>query len=152
MRISDWSSDVCSSDLVVEIASPELGAALLGRQATRYVATGALVTNMAVHFKWGRESSLAWVPSLDSGKPVAGADIRVTDSCTGRQPARGTADKAGRLPYPTGLPAPEPWSRRGTDPAPPASEGHGIGGAPGRERVCQYVCIAVVAESIKKQQ
>ena len=48
---------------VVEIASPELGAALLGRKATRYVASAALVTNMAVHFKWGRDGSLAWARS-----------------------------------------------------------------------------------------
>src|SRR3546814_6343771 len=86
---------------VVEIASPELGAALLGRRETRYVATAALVTNMAVHFKWGRESSLAWVTSLGSGQPVAGAEIRVIDSCTGRLLARGAADKAGRLAFPT---------------------------------------------------
>ena len=55
---------------VVELASPVLGQALLGRKAPRYVATAALVTNMAVHFKWGREKSLAWVTSLDSGQPV----------------------------------------------------------------------------------
>src|SRR3546814_4627546 len=36
---------------VVEIASPELGAALLGRKATRSVATAPPVTNMAVPFK-----------------------------------------------------------------------------------------------------
>ena len=44
---------------VVELASPVLGQALLGRKAPRYVAAAALVTNMAVHFKWGREKSLA---------------------------------------------------------------------------------------------
>src|SRR3546814_12168961 len=81
---------------------------------------------MAVHFKWGRESSLAWVTALDSGKPVAGADIRVTDSCTGRQLARGTADKAGRLAFPTGLPEPETWSSCGKDPDPADSEGHAL--------------------------
>src|SRR3989344_6495089 len=89
---------------VVEIASPELGAALLGRKSTRYVATAALVTNMAVHFKWGREGSLAWVTALDTGLPVSGAEIRVTDSCTGRLLARGNADKAGRRPLPRGFP------------------------------------------------
>ncbi len=109
---------------VVEIASPELGAALLGRKATRYVATAALVTNMAVHFKWGRESSLAWVTSLDTGLPVAGAEVRVTDSCTGRQLARGIADKAGRLAFPNGLPEPETYSSCEDDPDPANSEGH----------------------------
>ena len=82
---------------VVELASPILGRALLGRPATRYVATAALVTDMAVHFKWGRGASLIWVTSLESGAPVAGADVRVTDSCSGRQLARGTTDPTGRL-------------------------------------------------------
>ncbi|MEY4270975.1 MAG: hypothetical protein RLZZ58_2191, partial [Pseudomonadota bacterium] len=94
---------------VVQLASPQLGAALLGRPATRYVIAGALVTNMAVHFKWGRESSLAWVTALDTGRPVAGADVRVTDSCTGREMARGTADASGRLMITAGLPEPETY-------------------------------------------
>lgn len=111
---------------VVEIASPELGAALLGRKATRYVATAALVTNMAVHFKWGRESSLAWVTALDTGLPVAGAEVRVTDSCTGRLLARGTADKAGRLAFASGLPQPETYSGCEDDPDPASSEGHAL--------------------------
>ena len=80
---------------VVEYASPMLGAALLGRPQPRYVAAGALVTDMAVHFKWGRESSLVWVTALAAGKPVAGAAVRVSDSCTGRQLAEGTTDAAG---------------------------------------------------------
>lgn len=111
---------------VVEIASPELGAALLGRKATRYVATAALVTNMAVHFKWGRESSLAWVTALDTGLPVGGADVRIIDSCTGRLLARGTADKSGRLAFPTGLPEPETYSSCEEDADPANSEGHAL--------------------------
>ncbi len=82
---------------VVELASPVLGNALLGRAVTRYVAAGALVTNMAVHFKWGRESSLAWVTALDTGKPVAGAAVRVTNSCTGVTLATGRSDAQGRV-------------------------------------------------------
>lgn len=111
---------------VVEIASPELGAALLGRKATRYVTTAALVTNMAVHFKWGREASLAWVTALDTGLPVAGAEIRVSDSCTGRLLARGTADKSGRLAFPNGLPEPETYSSCEENPKPDNSEGHAL--------------------------
>lgn len=95
---------------VVELASPALGRALLGRDAPRYVSAGALVTNMAVHFKWGRQGSLAWVTALDSGKPVAGADVRVTDSCTGKVLARGQSDGQGRLTVKSGLPEPETWS------------------------------------------
>ncbi len=68
---------------VVEIASPKLGAALLGREATRYVATAALVTNLAVHLKWGREGSLVWVTALDNAEPVADAELRVSDYCSG---------------------------------------------------------------------
>ena len=95
---------------VVELASPALGEALLGRRAPRYVASAALVTNMAVHFKWGRERSLAWVTSLDTGKPVANAEVRVTDSCDGRMLARGITDRSGGLMVPPGLPEPETYS------------------------------------------
>ena len=91
---------------VVELASPQLGQALLGRKAPRYVATAALVTNMAVHFKWGRERSLAWVTSLDTGKPVANAQVRVTDSCTGAVLAQGTTDRSGGAFVPPGIPEP----------------------------------------------
>jgi len=91
---------------VVELASPTLGRALLGRDATRYVNAAALVTNMAVHFKWGRGSSLVWVTALDSGKPVPGAAIRVTDSCSGQMLASGTTDSSGRLTVTSDMPEP----------------------------------------------
>ncbi|WP_425228594.1 alpha-2-macroglobulin family protein [Sphingomonas sp.] len=91
---------------VVEVASPALGRALLGRSAPRYVATSVLVTNMAVHFEWGREASLAWVTSLDTGRPVANAAVRITDSCTGQLLAHGTTDRSGGVMAPAGLPAP----------------------------------------------
>ena len=94
---------------VVELASPTLGRALLGRSTTRFVSAAALVTNMAVHFKWGREKSLAWVTTLDGALPVAGADVRVSDSCSGEQIARGTTDKYGRLSV-NGLPEPETYT------------------------------------------
>ena len=94
---------------VVELASATLGRALLGRAAPRYVATTALVTNMAVHFKWGRERSLAWVTALDTGKPVAGAEVRVTDSCSGRLLAHGRTDRSGAVFAPAGLPEPQTY-------------------------------------------
>lgn len=94
---------------VVELASPQLGRALLGRDAPRYVAAGALVTNMAVHFKWGREGSLAWVTALDSGKPVSGAAVQVTDSCTGAALAKGTTDDMGRLAVKQGITEPQSY-------------------------------------------
>src|SRR3546814_13871629 len=81
---------------------------------------------MAVHVKWGRENSLAWVTHLASGKPVAGAEIRVTASCTGRLLASGTADEAGRLAFPKGLPEPETYSSCEDDPHPMDSERHAL--------------------------
>ena len=94
---------------VVELASPALGKALLGRDALRYVSSSALVTNMAVHFKWGRADSLAWVTAIDTGKPVGGADVRVSDSCTGKELIRGKTDKYGRLRISSKLPEPESY-------------------------------------------
>lgn len=94
---------------IVELASPQLGTALLGRNAPRYVAAGALVTNMSVHFKWGREQSLVWVTALDTGHGLS-ADIQVTDSCTGQVLAKGKSDASGRLAVPAGLPKPETYA------------------------------------------
>lgn len=94
---------------VVEMASPILGRALLGRPATRYVAAGALVTSMAVHFKWGQSSSLAWVTALDSAEPVAGATVQVSDSCTGKVLAKGVTDGSGRMLIRTALPKPQTY-------------------------------------------
>jgi uncharacterized protein YfaS (alpha-2-macroglobulin family) len=94
---------------VVELASPRLGAALLGKPQPRYVATTALVTNMAVHFKWGRERSLAFVTTLDGGKPVAGAQLRVIERCHGTTLWQGNTDDQGTA-FIDGLPRPRGWS------------------------------------------
>jgi uncharacterized protein YfaS (alpha-2-macroglobulin family) len=110
---------------VVELASPRLGAALFGESSVSeqassliknivdsgqigtsrpyYVHAAALVTNLAVHFKQGRESSLVWVTSLDKGKPVAGADVAVRD-CSGKIYAQGRTDVQGRLQVKQELP------------------------------------------------
>lgn len=80
---------------VVEIESRALGKSLLGRDASRYVATAALVTNLAVHFKWGREASVAWVTRLDNGMPVPDAQISVIDYCAGTALWNGVTDKDG---------------------------------------------------------
>ena len=69
---------------VVELASPALGQALLGRKATRYVAPPRSSPTWRCISNGAASASLAWVTSLDSGKPVAGAEVRVTDSCTGK--------------------------------------------------------------------
>ena len=84
---------------VVEIASQTLGASLLderhGAARTMFVRTTALVTNLGVHFKLGRENALAWVTSLDKGQPVAGARVAVSD-CKGKELASATTDAQGR--------------------------------------------------------
>lgn len=83
---------------VLEIASQRLGESLLdpkyGSARTMYVRSSALVTNLGVHFKLGRENALAWVTSLDKGQPVAGAVVRVSD-CKGRELAKATTDAEG---------------------------------------------------------
>jgi alpha-2-macroglobulin len=89
---------------VVELASPRLGAALLKSRKPFYVQASALVTNMAVHFKWGRESSLIWVTALDTGAAVANAQVAIQD-CAGRVFFRGPTDAQGRAKVAAGLPA-----------------------------------------------
>jgi len=83
---------------VVEITSPLLGQSLLdarhGARRAMVVRTSALVTNLGVHFKLGRDNALAWVTTLDKGQPVAGAAVRVSD-CRGKEAARGTTDAQG---------------------------------------------------------
>ncbi|SAK76678.1 Alpha-2-macroglobulin-like protein [Caballeronia hypogeia] len=79
---------------VVELSSPALGASLLGKNQAMYVRTSVLVTNLGVHFKQGRENSLVWVTTLDKGKPVAQADVRVTD-CNGDEIATAKTDAQG---------------------------------------------------------
>ncbi|MBK8958646.1 MAG: hypothetical protein IPM80_09470 [Proteobacteria bacterium] len=80
---------------VVELDSTELGAALLGRREPRHVATAALVTDLAVHFQWGRETSLVWVTRLDDGQPVAGAAVEIADYCTGEKRWSGSTGADG---------------------------------------------------------
>ncbi len=93
---------------VVELSSRELGAAMLGAGETRYVATAALVTDLAVDFFWGRESSLVWVTRLSTGRPVAGAAVAISDFCNsetlwqGRTGADGIATVTKSLGEPPG--------------------------------------------------
>jgi alpha-2-macroglobulin len=79
---------------VVELASPALGASLLGKPQAMYVRTSVLVTNLGVHLKQGRENSVVWVTALDSGKPVPNAQVRITD-CNGDQLAAAKTDASG---------------------------------------------------------
>ncbi|MGN1055598.1 MAG: alpha-2-macroglobulin family protein [Comamonas sp.] len=88
---------------VLEAQSPRLGAALLderlGEPRSMYVRTAALVTNLAVHLKLGREGSAVWVTSLDKGQSVAGARVQVSD-CRGQAHAQGQTDAQGLLLLP----------------------------------------------------
>ncbi len=90
---------------VVEIASAKLGGSLLderfGGTRTMYVRTSALVTNLGVHFKLGRENAMAWVTTLDKGAVVANANVAVSD-CNGQEITRATTNAQG-IAYLTGL-------------------------------------------------
>lgn len=90
---------------VLEIASPKLGQALLGREAPMYVRTAVLVTNLAVHYKQGLDNALVWVTSLDRGRPVAGAQLRIAD-CQGRLLWEGRSDAQGIARVSPAPPAP----------------------------------------------
>ncbi|HUH88354.1 MAG TPA: MG2 domain-containing protein, partial [Pusillimonas sp.] len=79
---------------VLEVESARLGKALLADERPMYVRSGVLVTNLAVHLKQGRDDALVWVTTLDEGKVVAGAAVRVLD-CSGRVLADGNTDKHG---------------------------------------------------------
>ncbi len=98
---------------VVELESAKLGAVLLDKPQPMYVPAAALVTNLAVHLKHGRESSLVWVTALDSGKPVPNAWVTV-QNCQGVALWKGQTDEHGLARF-GGLPADEalprcPWA------------------------------------------
>lgn len=88
---------------VVELESKLLGTSLLGIAKPMYVRTAVLVTNLAVHFKRGRDNALVWVTQLDSGKPAAGAEVQVSD-CNGTPLWSGKADGKGVARIPRGFP------------------------------------------------
>jgi uncharacterized protein YfaS (alpha-2-macroglobulin family) len=88
---------------IVEIESRLLGAALLASPKPMYVRTSALVTNLAVHLKRGRDNALIWVTALDSGRPVAGAELRLSN-CDGKSLWQGRSDSQGRALIDLALP------------------------------------------------
>jgi uncharacterized protein YfaS (alpha-2-macroglobulin family) len=90
---------------IVEIESQLLGQALLATPKPMYVRAAALVTNLAVHLKTGRDNGLVWVTALDSGKPVAGAEVRISD-CNGQSLWQGSTDAQGRARVDQALQAP----------------------------------------------
>ena len=88
---------------IIEVESRLLGAALLSTPKPMYVRTSVLVTNMAVHLKRGKDNALVWVTSLDTGKPVGGAEVRVS-SCDGKSLWQGRSDSQGRALVDVALP------------------------------------------------
>ena len=90
---------------VVELKSEALGQALLGA-GTMYVASGALVTNLSVHLKKGRESSAIWVTHLSDASPAPNAEVAIYNA-DGAELAKGKTDasglwRAGAIKYPCG--------------------------------------------------
>jgi hypothetical protein len=79
---------------IVELASVRLGTSLLGKPQPMYVPTAALVTNLSVHLKWGSETSLVWVTTLDKAQPVPDARVTVQD-CRGKILWQGETDRQG---------------------------------------------------------
>lgn len=79
---------------VLEVESARLGQSLLASGQAMYVRTTALVTNLGVHVKTGRDDTLAWVTTLDEGKVVPNASITVLD-CSGQMLAQGKTDAHG---------------------------------------------------------
>ncbi len=99
----------------VEIESQALGAAILPELAgmpnrSMYVRSYALVTSMAVHLKTSPTSSLVWVTSLETGKPVADAALTVAD-CNGTVLWQGKSDASGMAIIAKDLPKPNCHAR-----------------------------------------
>ena len=95
---------------IVELESAILGKALLPSSAPMFVPTAVLVTNLSAHFKWGRETSLVWVTSLDEGKPVKDAAVTIRN-CQEQLVWKGKTDASGiarvdvKLPSESELPS-----------------------------------------------
>ena len=77
----------------------------------RYVLGKAIATRLDVHFKLGRESSLVWVTSLADGRPVADAELAITDGCTGASLWRDRSDAVGLGRVAVALPTVEGCAR-----------------------------------------
>ncbi|MBL4616544.1 MAG: hypothetical protein JKY46_02530, partial [Robiginitomaculum sp.] len=95
---------------VVELSSQILGDALNEKKTRYHVATSALVTNMAVHFLWGDQSSAVWVTYLDSGLPVLGAQVQVGNECNKQILWSGTTGKDGVAMIGNDIPSGSSWS------------------------------------------
>lgn len=95
---------------LIEIESRILGTSLLGEEKPLYVPAAALVTNLSAHFKWGRESSLVWVTTMDSAEPVNDVSVQVMD-CRGKSLWKGKTDVNGIARIKASLPSEEELPR-----------------------------------------
>ncbi len=82
----------------VELKSDKLGKSLLGKDSAMFVPTTALVTDLSIHLKWGRENSIFWVTSLDKGVPVANAKVKVYN-CSGTMVWESISDSQGLVKH-----------------------------------------------------
>ncbi len=127
---------------VVEIRSPMLGASLLneryGDNREMVVRTSALVTNLGVHFKLGRENAMAWVTTLDKGKPVADAAVQVSD-CRGKAVANGRTNAQGMVRF------------EGVYPKPPVCDDEDSDGLPSAYFVSARASLPAAADAGKNK-
>src|SRR3546814_13235057 len=130
MRISDWSSDVCSSDLVPREAAS-------GEESEDWVVSYMdMVTLLMIVF-------LTLVGMLWIDKKTRPTVVNVLQIETGQMPRRDFADAApaiSAVPQPAQAvrPLPENVSK--------------IGRATCRERVCQYVYLSVFAVYLHRKK
>src|SRR3546814_9303286 len=102
MRISDWSSDVCSSDLgagAVVIAATVISAAVIGRAAVvRAVIAVAVVVRVVVRVVIGR----CRVGRLSRRRAVGARDIAVIDTgaswCFGNAGGKRSEEHTSEIP------------------------------------------------------
>src|SRR3546814_8937497 len=76
MRISDWSSDVCSSDLPETLRNEPQTTRMSNMLSFRKIAAGAAALSLAIALPFGASAHRAWM--LPSSTVVSGDDVWVT--------------------------------------------------------------------------
>jgi alpha-2-macroglobulin len=79
---------------LIEAESPKVGASLLANGEVFYISSMALVTDLGLHLKMGEKNALVWVTSLQSGRSVAGAQVKLFQ-CDGKLVHEGISGKDG---------------------------------------------------------
>ena len=79
------------------IALGEPGYYVVEIENAPYARTSAVVTNLAVHVKRGGRNALVWVTRLDTGMPVADAQVAATHAPVQAAGARAHEGLAGRV-------------------------------------------------------